>query len=141
MTYDFSEVNSSMQKYVDRQILAGVSTAVLVGQELVHQHCVGWADKENDILLRDDHLFRIFSNSKLITSIAILILMDDGKLALDDVVEKYLPQLGKRRVLKANAASLDDTEPARSSITLRQLLNHTSGLSYGLLDHGSMMYK
>ena len=141
MTYDFSEVNSSMQKYVDREILAGVSTAVLVGQDVVHQQCVGWADKENNIPLRDDHLFRIFSNTKLITSIAILLLMDDGKLLLEDPVEQYLPELGNRRVLKASATSLEDTEPARSSITIRQLLNHTSGLSYGLLDHGSMMYR
>jgi len=141
MQYDFGEVNSTMEKYVDRQILAGVSTAVLVGQELVHQHCTGWADKENGIALRDDHLFRVFSNTKLITSMAILLLVEDGRLGLDDPLEAYLPQLGQRRVLRPGAGSLDDTEPARSSITIRQLLNHTSGLSYGLLDHGSLLYK
>jgi CubicO group peptidase (beta-lactamase class C family) len=72
---------------------------------------------------------------------AIMLLIEDGKIALDDPLENYLPQLGNRRVLKAGANSLDDTEPARSSITIRHLLNHTSGLSYGLLDHGSLMYK
>ncbi|MFZ6771773.1 serine hydrolase domain-containing protein [Undibacterium sp. SXout7W] len=141
MRDQFNEVNLAMQKYVDKEILAGVSTAVLHGQTLVHQHCTGWADKENQIALREDHLFRVFSNTKLITSIAILQLMEAGKLSLDDAVEHYLPQLGQRQVLLPNASSLDDTEPARSSITLRQLLNHSSGLSYGLLDHGSMMYK
>lgn len=141
MAYDFGEVNSTMQQYVDRQILAGVSTAVLVGRDLVHEHHAGWADIENQIPLRGDHLFRVFSNTKLITSMAIMLLIEDGKIALDDPLENYLPQLGKRRVLRAGANSLDDTEPARSSITIRHLLNHTSGLSYGLLDHGSLMYK
>jgi hypothetical protein len=60
MAYDFGEVNSTMQQYVDRQILAGVSTAVLVGRDLVHEHHAGWADIENQIPLRGDHLFRVF---------------------------------------------------------------------------------
>ncbi|MFZ6654697.1 serine hydrolase domain-containing protein [Undibacterium sp. TJN19] len=141
MKYDFSPVNAAMQKYVDRQIIAGVSTAVLSGRELVHQSCTGWADRENQIAMREDHLFRVFSNTKLVTSIAVLLLMEDGKLRLDDAVEEYLPQLGKRQVLKPGATSLVDCEPARSRITIRQLLNHTSGLSYGLLDHGTLMYK
>ncbi|WP_374517704.1 serine hydrolase domain-containing protein [Undibacterium squillarum] len=141
MQYDFGEVNSAMQKYVDRQIIAGVSTAVLHGQELVHLHCNGWADREHQIALRDDHLFRIYSNTKLITSMAVMQLIEQGKLALDDPAEYWLPQLRNRRVLRPGATSLDDTEPAQSAITVRQLLNHTSGLSYGLLDHGSLLYK
>lgn len=141
MQYDFGEVNSAMQKYVDRQIIAGVSTAVLHGQELVHLHCNGWADREHQIALRDDHLFRIYSNTKLITSMAVMQLIEQGKLALDDPADYWLPQLRNRRVLRPGATSLDDTEPAQSAITVRQLLNHTSGLSYGLLDHGSLLYK
>ncbi|WP_423039752.1 serine hydrolase domain-containing protein [Undibacterium sp. Di26W] len=130
-----------MQKYVDREILAGVSTAVLVGRELVHQHCTGWADRESQTPMREDHLFRVFSNTKLITSMAVLLLMEEGKLELDQPAEEFLPQLAQRQVLKPGATSLDDTEPSRSKITIRQLLNHTSGLSYGLLDHGTLMYK
>jgi len=141
MQYDFGEVNSAMQKYVDRQIIAGVSTAVLHGQELVHLHCNGWADREHQIALRDDHLFRIYSNTKLITSMAVMQLIEQGKLALDDPADYWLPQLRNRRVLRPGATSLNDTEPAQSAITVRQLLNHTSGLSYGLLDHGSLLYK
>ncbi|MEB0140571.1 serine hydrolase domain-containing protein [Undibacterium sp. CCC3.4] len=141
MGYDFAEVNSSMQKYVDRDILAGVSGALLVGRDLVYQHCSGWADKEQAIPLREDHLFRVFSNTKLITSIAILLLMEDGKLQLDDRLEQYLPQMAQRRVLLPGATSLDQTEAARSAISLRQCLNHTSGLAYGLLDHGSLLYR
>ena len=139
--HDFSAIHIAMQRYVDQQILSGVSTAVLQGHDLVHLDCVGWADKEQQIALRDDHLFRVFSNTKLVTSIAVMLLMEDGRLALDDVIEDYLPQLAKRRVLRAGSKDINDTEAARSSITIRQLLTHTSGLSYGLLDHGTTMYR
>jgi len=100
-----------------------------------------WADQEQQIALNSQHLFRIFSNTKLITSIAVLILVEQGKLKLDDAIEDYLPQLGNRRVLRTGASDLSDTEAARCSITIRHLLSHTSGLGYGLLDHGSMLYK
>ncbi|MES2106123.1 MAG: serine hydrolase domain-containing protein [Pseudomonadota bacterium] len=137
--YDFSAVHESLQSYVDRDILAGVSSAVLVGGELADVHTAGWADKENNIPLRTDHLFRVFSNSKLVTSCAVLLLMEEGRLKLDDAVEAYIPQLGKRRVLKPRPASIEDTEPAASPITIRQLLNHTSGLGYGFLNPGSVL--
>jgi len=67
--------------------------------------------------------------------------MERGDLKLDDPVEQYLPQLKARQVLLPDAKHIGETEPARSAITIRQLLNHTSGLSYGLLDHGSVMYQ
>lgn len=139
--FDFSAIAPAMQSYVDRKILSGVSSAVLHGQDLVHFQAAGWADIEHQIPLRHDHLFRVFSNTKLVTSIAVMQLIEDGLLGLDDTIETYLPQLGKRRVLRPGATDINDTEPARSSITVRQLLTHTSGLSYGLLDHGSTIYQ
>jgi len=139
--YDFSAIEPAMQSYVDRKILSGVSSAILSGQDLVHFHAAGWADIENQIPLRHDHLFRVFSNTKLLTSMAIMQLIEQGKLGLDDALEIYLPQLGKRQVLIPGATDISQTEAARSAITVRQLLTHTSGLSYGLLDHGSTIYK
>lgn len=135
------EINSAMQRYLDKRILAGVATAVLRGQDLVHFDCRGWADLENQIPLQHDHLFRVFSNSKLITSIAVLQLWEDGKLELDQPVESFLPQLANRRVLRPGASDIGDTEAARSAISIRQLLCHSSGLSYGFLDRGTVMYK
>lgn len=139
--FDFSAIAPAMQAYVDKKILSGVSSALLYGQDLVHLHTTGWADIENQIPLQHDHLYRVFSNTKLITSIAILLLVEQGKLGLQDPVERYLPQLGQRQVLRPGASDIGDTEPARSAITIQQLLTHTSGLSYGLLDHGSTLYK
>jgi CubicO group peptidase (beta-lactamase class C family) len=86
-------------------------------------------------------VFRVFSNTKLVTSCAVLLLLEEGRLVLDDPIERYIPQLGKRHVLRPGAASIDDAEPAKASITIRHLMSHSSGLSYGLLDPGTPMFK
>jgi len=139
--YDFAPARAAMQRYIDGNLLAGISSAVLVGRELVDVSCVGWADKEAQTPLRTDHIFRVFSNTKLITSCAALLLFEEGRLKLDDPIEKFIPQLGNRKVLRPGAASLDDTESAKSSITIRQLLSHSSGLSYGFFDPGTVIFK
>jgi CubicO group peptidase (beta-lactamase class C family) len=77
-----------------------------------------------------DHIFRVFSNTKLITSCAAMLLFEEGRFQLDDPIEQYIPQLANRRVLKPGATGLDDMEPARSPITIRHLLSHSAGMSY-----------
>ena len=140
-TRDFSALRAAMQRYVDQEILAGVSWTVLRGHDLVDQQCVGMADREANIALRPDHIFRAFSNTKIFVTCAIMLLVEEGHVALDDAVEKFLPQLANRKVLKAGAQSLADVEPANSPITIRQLLTHTAGLSYGIFDPGSVIFK
>jgi len=139
--FDFSAAHAALQRYVDGDLLAGVSSAVLLGRDLVDLHCAGFADREQRIALRPDHLFRIFSNTKLITSCAALLLMEQGRFELDQPIDAFIPQLAKRRVLRPGATSIADTEAARSPITVRQLLSHSAGLSYGLLDPGTVIYK
>ena len=139
--YDFRPANAAVKRYVDGNILSGVSSAVLVGRDLVDLNCVGWADKEAKIPLRADHIFRVFSNTKLITSCAALLLFEEGRFRLDDPIERFIPQLANRKVLRAGASSLEETEPAKGSITIRQLLSHSAGLSYGLFDPGSPIFK
>jgi CubicO group peptidase (beta-lactamase class C family) len=140
-THDFAAVRAAMQRYVDQEILAGVSWCVLRGRDVVDQQSVGLADREANIALRPDHIFRAFSNTKLVTTCALMLLMEEGRIGLDDNVEKYLPQLANRKVLKAGATSLSDVEPALSPITVRQLLSHTSGLSYGIFEPGTVLFK
>ena len=139
--YDFAAAHAAMRRLVDVDILAGVSSAVLVGRDLVDVNCVGWADREATVPLRTDHLFRVFSNTKLITSCAALLLFEEGRFQLDDPIETFIPQLAKRVVLRPGATSLSETEPARGSITIRQLLSHSSGLSYGLFDPGTVLFR
>ncbi|WP_225674006.1 serine hydrolase domain-containing protein [Bradyrhizobium hereditatis] len=139
--YDFKPARAAMQRYIDNNLLSGISWAVMVGRELADVNCVGWADKEAQILLRTDHIFRVFSNTKLITSCAALLLVEEGKLKLDDPIEKFIPQLGNRRVLRPGATSIEDAEPTKYSITIRHLLTHSSGLSCGFFDPGTLIYK
>src|SRR5215213_7050794 len=135
--YDFKPAQAAMQRYIDNNLMSGISWAVMTGRDLVDVDCVGWADKEAQTPLRTDHIFRVFSNTKLVTSCAALLLFEEGKFKLDDPIEKFIPQLGDRRVLRSGATSLSDTEPAKSSITIRQLLSHSAGLSYGFFDPGT----
>src|SRR5262249_58859319 len=71
--------HAAMQRYIDGNLLSGFSSAVLVGRDLADVTCIGWADKEAQIPLRVDHIFRIFSNTKLMTSCAALLLFDEGR--------------------------------------------------------------
>jgi CubicO group peptidase (beta-lactamase class C family) len=138
--YDFRPAHIAMQRYVDGNLLSGFSSAVLIGRDLVDVKCIGWADKEAQIPLRVDHIFRVFSNTKLITSCATLLLFEEGRFQLNDPIEQFIPQLANRRVLRPDATSLDQTEPAVRPITIRHLMSHSSGLSYGLFDPGTLIF-
>ena len=139
--HDFSELASAMRRYVDGEILAGVSWAVLQGRDLIDVGCVGWADRESQTALRTDHLFRVFSNTKLATTCAVMLLLEEGRLDLDEPIGLRIPQLANMQVLKPGATSLLQTEPARSPITIRHLLSHCAGLSYGFLDPGTTIFE
>ncbi|MFT4101250.1 MAG: serine hydrolase domain-containing protein, partial [Burkholderiaceae bacterium] len=100
----------------------------------------GRADIEADVPLREDHLFRISRTPSCSTSCAVLLLMEDGKLAMADPVERYIPELGNRQVLRPGAKDIGDVEPAKRPITIEHLMTHTSGLAYGAFDPGTVMF-
>ena len=137
---DFGALHAAMRMQVDDQFLPCVSTALLHRREVVDRFCYGFADSETRVALREDHIFRIFSNTKLVTSCAVMLLVEDGRINLGDPIEAYIPELGGLQVLRPGATRIDDTEPARSSITIRHLMTHTSGLSYGVFDPGSVQF-
>ena len=91
---------------------------------------VGYLDVESQTKLPEDAIFRLYSMSKPITSVGIMILRDEGKLKLDDPVEKYLPALADMRVFVSGTVDDMVTEPARRSITIADLLSHQSGIPY-----------
>ena len=138
---NFAQVDEILQRYVDNQLLPGVSYAVLQGSDVVQSNYIGYSDLENKVPMRPDHFFRVMSNTKLVTTCAVLLLIEEGLIELEDPIEKYIPGLGARQVLSADAQTINDTHPARSSITIANLLTHTSGLSYGLFDPGSLLFK
>ena len=138
--HDFSALHAAMRAQVDQQFLPGVSTSLLHGRDVVDRFCYGFADREAGTALREDHIFRVFSNTKLVTSCAVMLLLEDGRIKLDDPIEAYIPELGGLQVLRPGATRIDDTEPAKSSITIRHLMTHTSGLSYGIFDPGTLQF-
>lgn len=140
-TTDYAPLRAHAQHLVDASLLPGISWALLRGRELVDCQCVGWADREAGIALRTDHRFRIFSNTKLVTSICALRLLEEGRLQLDDPIARYLPALANLRVLRPDATALDDTEALRTPITIRHLLSHSAGFILGLFDNGTPLFE
>ena len=140
-THTFQTLDTALQSWVTSGLLPGVCAGVLRHGELVHQSCVGYADIARAEPLRPDHIHRAFSSTKLMTACAALLLWEQGAFGLDDPIEAHIPALGQRQVLRPGATRIDDTEPARSPITIRHLFAHSSGLALGLLDADSLLFK
>ena len=137
---DFSAAHAVLQREIDAQRLPGVSAALMRNGELIDSFCGGLADLQSGQALRPDHIPRAFSNTKLIASVLVLLLADQGQFSLDDPVKAWLPAFGRLRVLRAGATRIDDTEPLQRDITLRHLLSHQAGLSHGVFDPGTLIY-
>src|SRR5213593_1750372 len=121
-------LHRGMQGFVDRREVAGVVTLVARDGKIVDVHASGSQDVENRVPMRPDTIFRIASMTKPVTSVAVMMLYEEGKLLLTDPVSKYIPSFRNQRVATGTA-----TEPARRDISIRDLLSHRSGLSYGFL--------
>lgn len=132
MSHDFSAMHAAVQSWVDRDFLVGASSAVVVDGEVADVHHWGMASREAGTPMDDSVIFRIFSNTKLVTSVAAMMLVEQGHLDLDDAVEKHLPEFAELKVLKIGATGPDEVEPLASKPTIRQLFCHNAGLSYGL---------
>jgi CubicO group peptidase (beta-lactamase class C family) len=119
-----------LQQYVDSQRIGGAVALVLRDGQVAYQRAVGWIDRESRRPMTADAMFRIASQSKAITSTAILMLVEEGKIALSDPVSRYIPAYA-RTMVSPRADSGRTTVPARRQITIQDLLTHTSGISYG----------
>ncbi len=116
--------------------LPGVVSLVARNGKIVLWKAYGMADNESGRILKRDDIFRIASQTKAITSTAVMMLWEEGKFQLDDPISKYIPEFKNPQVLKSFRYS-DTTwtgEPAKSEITIRHLLSHTSGIGYGAID-------
>jgi CubicO group peptidase (beta-lactamase class C family) len=125
-------VDALLDSYVNDGRIAGIVALVLRDGKPVYQRAVGWADKEAGRKMTMDTEFRIASQSKALTSVAILQLMEEGKLSVNDQAGKFIPTFAKTTVSVRNDNGVGTTTvPARRAITLRDLLTHTAGISYG----------
>jgi CubicO group peptidase (beta-lactamase class C family) len=126
---------------IQKDNLPGVVTLVARNGKIVLWKAYGMADVQEGKAMKRDDIFRIASQTKAITSTAIMMLWEEGKFQLDDPISKYIPEFKNPKVLKT--FSYADTtwtgEPAKSEITIRHLLTHTSGLGYGGIDADERM--
>jgi len=132
-TWDLSPLIRKLQTYIDDQILSGISFVIYKDGQRVGGEELGYADMASGRKMASDTIFRIFSNSKIITTAAAMCCHDEGHFQLDDPLEAYIPSFANLKVLRSNQASSLETEPLRHKPTVRQLLSHSAGFSYGFL--------
>jgi CubicO group peptidase (beta-lactamase class C family) len=121
------------EHYVTKGKIAGAQVAVGRRGKVAYHASLGMRDRERHIPLGDDTIFRIYSMTKPITSIALMQLFERGMFQLDEPVSRFYPSWKRHRVWVSGEGDGVVTEPARRGITFRDLLSHTSGLTYGAL--------
>jgi CubicO group peptidase (beta-lactamase class C family) len=131
-TERLQRIDKVLQEYVDKKWIAGGSAIIARDGKIVYYKAIGYDDIESKAKLKRDAIFRIASQTKAITSVAIMMLYEEGKLLLKDPVSKYIPEFKNQQVLdKFNAADTTYTTiPAKRDITIHDLLTHSSGIGY-----------
>ncbi len=131
-----ARIDKMCEEEVANGNLPGIVSLLVRNGKIVQWKAYGMADNQAGKKLKRDDIFRIASQSKAITSTAVMMLWEEGKFQLDDPVSKFIPEFKNQSVLKSFQYS--DTswtsEAVKSEITIRQLLSHTSGIGYGVID-------
>ena len=135
-----AQVGPALQGIVDQGALSGAVTLVWRKGEIVQALALGHRDIEAGLPMTRDTLFRIASMTKPVTSIAVMMLVEEGKLKLADPVTRWLPELADMVVLNDPAGALDATTPAARDITVEDLLTHRSGLAYAFSSTGPIAH-
>ena len=130
-----TRLHDGMKAFVDRKEVAGVVTLVMRDGKTVDVHATGYQDIDTKTPMRADTIFRIASMTKPMTSVAVMMLYEEGKLFLNDPVSRFLPAFKSMGVLEQGA---DKPVAARRAITIRDLLSHRSGLTYGFMNGGAV---
>jgi CubicO group peptidase (beta-lactamase class C family) len=125
-----ARIDRMLQQYIDDSRIAGIVALVLQDGKPVYERALGWSDKEAGRRMTADTIFRIASQTKALTSVAVLALMEEGKIGLNEPAGHFIPTFAKTTVSAAGDAGAEPV-PARRPITIRDLLTHTAGISYG----------
>ena len=135
-----ARVDSVLQRFVEEDRIAGAVGLVMREGETVYERAVGWSDREARQPMSADAVFRIASQSKAITSAAVMALVEEGKVGLGDPVSRWLPTFASTTVAVRSDSGVSIV-PARRQITIRDLLTHTAGISYGGEPHIASSYQ
>lgn len=128
-------LDSHLEAYVGDGRLPGLSALVSRQGRIVYAACKGLADLDRRQPITEDTLFRVFSMSKAVTSVAIMMLFEEGRLLLTDPVAEYLPELAGLRVYAGGPLDAPELRECEQALTVAHLMSHTGGLSYGNGDH------
>jgi CubicO group peptidase (beta-lactamase class C family) len=135
-----ARIDKVLQQYVDENRLAGIVALVLRDGQPAYERAVGWSDKEAGRRMAPGTIFRIASQTKAVTSVAILALVEEGKIGLNEPVRNFIPAYANTTVAVRNDSGVNIV-PARRAITIRDLLTHTAGISYGTQPHLAGLYE
>lgn len=129
-------IEDHLQWAIDSQFIAGGVALIAKDNKIVYQKAIGYADREKTEPLTTDHIFRMASMTKPIVSVAVMQLVEQGKINTTDPISKYIPEFKNPQVLENFNPdnSTYTTRPAVREITIHHLLTHTSGLGYGSFD-------
>ncbi|HTM31846.1 MAG TPA: serine hydrolase domain-containing protein [Vicinamibacterales bacterium] len=130
-----------LQEFVDKNQIAGAVALVLQDGKPVYDKAFGWRDKEAGVKMTTDSLFRIASQTKAITSVAVLMLMEEGRIGLMDPVSRFIPAYEKTKVITRLEDGGTQVRPAKRPIAIKDLLTHTAGISYGVSEEVGEMYE
>ena len=133
-------LDTVLQEHVDQNRIAGIVALVLRDGKPIYGRAFGWSDKEAGRRMSVDSIFRIASQTKALTSVAILSLMEEGKLSLTSPVSQFIPAFANTTVAVKGETGIT-TVPAKRAITIRDLLTHTAGISYGTDATVSSLYE
>ena len=128
-----NRIGSHLDKYVDQGKFPCVSVLVYRDAEEVYSHFYGQADVERSVPVNRDTVFRIYSMTKPITSVALMSLYEQGLFQLDDPVSEYIPEWKDMGVYESGEGDAIKTRPPEAPLTVKNLLTHTSGLTYGFM--------
>jgi CubicO group peptidase (beta-lactamase class C family) len=135
-----ARIDRVLQEYVDEGRIGGAVALVLRDGQVLYERAVGWSDKEAGRRMTPDTIFRIASQTKALTSVAILSLVEDGKIGLNDPASRFIPPFANTTVAVRTDSGVTMV-PARRPITVRDLLTHTAGISYGAQSEIASLYE
>jgi CubicO group peptidase (beta-lactamase class C family) len=126
-----ARVQAVTHAYVDRGKLPGVQTLISRRGELVHHDCYGWTDVAAATPVTPETIYRIYSMTKSITSVGLMMLFEEGHFLLENPVSRFLPELADVQVWDGGTADAPRTRPPARPMTVHDVLTHQSGLTYG----------
>jgi CubicO group peptidase (beta-lactamase class C family) len=130
--FDVAAMDALLSGVVDDGSVIGVSALVFDEGEVVYTGTYGLGDRERDVPVTEDTVWRIYSMTKPVTSAVIMDLIEEGKLSLSDPAEKYIPALGQMMVASMGEDGTPNYEPQAQPMTIEDLLLHRAGLAYGI---------